>query len=118
MKNENNPVGGLVISEEVIAKISSTAALEIPGVAELKAKPANVGEVIAQGGHKGIRVRTSDGVIRVDVYLTLKLGAKIREVSEGVQRSVKDNVQNMTGRVVDSVNVHIEDIDLSANTPE
>ncbi|MDR1892430.1 MAG: Asp23/Gls24 family envelope stress response protein [Oscillospiraceae bacterium] len=118
MKNENNPVGGLVISEEVIAQIASTAALEIPGVQGLKAKPANVGEVISLDSHKGIRVRTSEDVIRVDVYLTLKLGAKIREVSEGVQRSVKENVQNMTGRVVDSVNVHIEDIDLSAGTPE
>ena len=113
MKNENNPVGGLIISEEVIAKIASAAALEIPGVAELKAKPSNVGEVISQSGHKGVRVHTSDGVIRVDIYLTLNLGAKIREVSDSVQRSVKENVQNMTGRVVDSVNVHVEDIDLA-----
>ena len=115
MSNDKNPVGGLVISEEVIAKIAAAAALDIEGVAGLTARLSDIQGLIGKDdAAKAVRVLSSDHEIKIELYLSFKLGARIREVSDLVQRAVKDNVQNMTGRVVDTVNIHVADIDLES----
>lgn len=54
----------------------------------------------------------------IDISLRLAPGARIPEVSQAVQMGVKNAVQGMTGRVVNKVNVTIQDIDLSEETPK
>ena len=111
--NNNSSTGGLVISEEVIAKIATMAVLDVEGVAGMVAKPADIkGLMKKDHAAKSVRVAASDTEVKIDLYISLKLGARIREVCDAVMHSVKENVQNMTGKVVDAVNVHIEDIDL------
>ena len=116
-KTEN--VGGLIISEEVIASIAQNAALDIEGVAELAPQPVNIGSIFRKGeASKSIKVRSTDSDIIIDVYIVLKYGMKIPVVSEAVQRNIKEAVQNMTGRVVTNVNVHVMDIALDKESDE
>ena len=49
----------------------------------------------------------NDDVAVIDVYVNLKYGAKIPIVSENIQKSVKNAVQNMTGIVVAKVNIFV-----------
>lgn len=46
----------------------------------------------------------------VDVYLNLRLGARIPDVAGEVQHSVKVAVQSMTGKPVTKVNIHVAGI--------
>lgn len=111
--NRNEKLGGLIISEEVIASIARNAALDIDGVAGLAAQPMRINSVFRKDeALKSIRVSSTESDMSLDVYLVLKAGVKIPTVSEEVQKSVKEAVQNMTGRVVNKVNIHVMDIQL------
>ena len=109
--NENN-AGGLVISEDVIAKIASTAALETEGVAALVS--VNIQNLfhVRKGTAKAVSVSLRDAEAMIDIFLSLKMGFRIAETCEAVQQCVKTEVQNMTGLIVTKVNVHVENIEI------
>ena len=107
-------VSDLVISDEVIAKIASVAAKEVPGVVDVVAAPADIQGIIRKARSvPAVKVTHLGGTMALDISLRLSLGAKIQEVTPAVQTGVKEAVQNMTGRVVSKVNVTIQDLDLS-----
>ena len=109
-----NKVGGLVISEEVISKIATTAALEIDGVVDMVSKLATIKDVFKkQRALKPVRVKVNDNQLIIDLYISLKSGYRITDICEAVQNNVKQEIQNMTHNAVAKVNVFVEDIDLS-----
>lgn len=113
MKNPKG-VGGLIITEEVLSKMSSTAAMEVSGVAGMAFQPAGKTGILSKVvPPKAVRVSTKDGEIAIDVYIAVKRDVRITDVAEAVQKNVKETVQNMTGSAVAKVNVHVADIELS-----
>lgn len=108
----NKNIAGVVISEDVIAKMVGVAALEIDGVAAVVPKPADIKGVFRDKSSQAVHVRFADNEIYIDAYLKLKSGAKIISVCEAVQENVKSQIQNMTGRAVAKVNVFVVDVDL------
>ena len=59
---------------------------------------------------KAVKVVNNESETVVDVYVNLRIDAKIQEVGSAVQRSVKTAVQSMTGKPVTKVNVHVAGI--------
>ncbi len=103
----------LKINEDVVAKMASVAATEVEGVHALSTKVANIKDVARIG--KGVKASVaSDGEITLDVYISVKDGANIKDVAARVQQNVKEKVQNMTGSAVGHVNVHIADVEFAA----
>ena len=101
--------GSCIISEDVIATIAGTAASEIPGVAGMAKRPADLRGIVAGGAApKSVRVINNEHETVLDVYVNLKQGAKIQETAALIQQSVKTAVQSMTGKPVTRVNVHVE----------
>lgn len=117
MGNNNEKIGqnsSLKISEEVISSIAANAALEIDGVAGLSNKVADVkGALKGKNFMKAVKVIKLDNEIVIDIYISLAEGAKIQTVVPTVQKAVKNEVQNMTGKVVGSVNVNVADLAVS-----
>lgn len=111
-KNENKPAtGSLRISQDVIATIASYAVTEIDGVASLAVFSGNMtGWLLKKQTSKPVVVDLNDDVATIDINVVLKYGAKIPEVSQAIQRSVKESVQNMTGITVTKVNINISGI--------
>ena len=110
---------GLKINEDVLAKMASLAAAEVPGVHALSTKVVSL-KVVASGGlGKGVKASVaSDGEITLDIHISVKQSANVKEVAEQVQKNVKEKVQNMTGSAVSRVNVHVADVELeSAEAP-
>lgn len=108
-QNEYAGSGNLKISEDVIAAIAGTATSEIKGVAGLSPRPVTDvrGLIPKKGIGKSIKLAIKDGEAVIDVFVDIKIGAKIPETAEQVQTKVKDAVQNMTGITVNKVNVHV-----------
>ncbi|MBE6779290.1 MAG: Asp23/Gls24 family envelope stress response protein [Ruminococcaceae bacterium] len=101
--------GTCIISGDVIASIAATAASEVPGVASLASRPADLrGIVSTTQSNKSVRVMNTENETVLDVYVDLQTGAKIQETASQIQQSVKIAVQSMTGKPVTRVNVHIE----------
>ena len=100
--------GAVSISDDVLAVIAGTAALEADGVAGLLGYyHGNKQKAVRKQMSKGISVQVKDGFVKANLSITAKFGAKLHEVAKDVQKRVKLEVENMTGLVLDEVNVTV-----------
>ena len=106
-KTRKTSEGSCIISEDVIASIASTAALEVEGVAGMAQRPTDLRSIISTVGGKSVRVTNTDNITVLDVYINLMNGAHIQNTAAKVQHDVKVAVQSMTGKPVNKVNIHI-----------
>ncbi len=101
------------ISDEVIAAIASTAATQVQGVSAMSGNiVGSIGGAILGRKHvaKGVRVFSGEKDVVLDLYLSVKYGARIPEVAYKVQESVKRSVEGMTELKVTQVNIHIQGV--------
>lgn len=107
--------GKTTVSPEVLTTIASLAALEVPGVSRLAPVSGGVNRLFRRGISDGVRIEAKDNTTYIDLFLILKDGVNIREVSRNVQANVARSVHEMVGMDVGEVNVHIEDIDFEGD---
>ncbi|MGK3200201.1 Asp23/Gls24 family envelope stress response protein [Amycolatopsis sp. MEPSY49] len=111
-----------VIADPVIAGVAARAAITTPGVVRLE--PGLRGLVTAwtraarqrwkgldPAPADGVRVRTTDGRVSVEVDLVTSAADQAAAVGRAVQRSVGRFVTEQTGLAVDGVSVSIMDIE-------
>lgn len=110
-----NTQGKTTVSPEVLITIASLAALEVPGVSRLAPVSGGVNRLFRRGVSDGVRIEARDNAAFVDLFLILKDGVNIREVSRNVQANVARSIHEMVGMEVGEVNVHIEDIDFEGD---
>ena len=110
MNTKRNEEQSVVLSEDVVAKIVSVAAMDVDGVCGMAPAP-DMKLMLKSGDARSVRVKTVDDALVIDVYVKLKMGVKITSVCERIQQSVKSSVQNMTNSVVHQVNVYVADMD-------
>ena len=106
----NNYYGNISISDKAIRVVAGFAVLDCYGVVDLVSRTLRDGakELFNKESYsKGIKVRNLDNRIFIDVYCIMKYGVSISAVSESLKKSVKYSVENFTGMIVDSVNVHV-----------
>ena len=105
-------VGQIQIADEVIATIAGTAALEVEGVADLSGHFASdVAEMLNKRNFsKGVKITVNEGVVTVDMNITVKFGYKIQDVSANVQARVKEAIETMTGLGFGAANVFVSGI--------
>ena len=110
-----NTQGKTTVSPEVLITIASLAALEVPGVSRLAPVSGGVNRLFRRGTSDGVRIEAKDNTVFADLFLILKDGVNIREVSRNVQSNVARSIQEMVGMEIGEVNVHIEDIDFEGD---
>lgn len=108
--------GKIEIYDDVVKTIAGLAASKVEGICGLKGGLIK-GAVQAVTGQKnygaGVEVgRDSAASFTIDLHVIIDYGAKINEVAGKVQKSVKEQVEELTGRPVGAVNVHVADIRL------
>ena len=69
-----------------------------------------MGNFLGKKGAQGIKVDISGKEIMLDVYITVDYGTKIPDIAWEIQDRVKKELENMTGMIVTTVNVHIQGI--------
>ncbi|MBN8582269.1 MAG: Asp23/Gls24 family envelope stress response protein [Anaerolineae bacterium] len=111
----DNLQGKTTVSPEVLITIASLAALEVPGVSRLAPVSGGVNRFFRRGTSDGVRIEAKDNTVYTDLFLILKDGVNIREVSRNVQSNVARAIQEMVGMEVGEINVHIEDIDFEGD---
>ncbi|MBQ7444945.1 MAG: Asp23/Gls24 family envelope stress response protein [Clostridia bacterium] len=105
----------VIITDEVVAIVAGQAALDTDFVASMSSTVAgNIAESLGlKNPTKGVTVRTDDGKVILDLYVVVRYGSRISDVAWNIQENVKKEVENMTGAVVDAVNIHITGVDFS-----
>lgn len=106
----NNSYGKIFISDDAIAAVAASAALECYGVVDLVPKKfsdytSDLFKKHALGA--GVKVLTNANRIMIDLYVNLKYGVSISAVADSLKKAVKYRVEEFSGMIVDTVNVNV-----------
>ena len=118
IKSEND---GIQISSDVVAVIAGVAVSEVQGVAGMAGGFAGgISEVFSGKKNlaKGIKADINDGKAKLDVNIIVEYGSRIPDVAFEIQNRVKKAVENMTGLVVEEVNVHVQGVNTDTEVSE
>lgn len=110
--NANENTGNVVISDEVVSVISAIAAKSVEGVNGMQSGiTGGIVEFLGKKNpSKGVKVSINNGVVDIDLSISVKYGTKIQDVAWEIQGKVKTEVESMTGFTVNSVNVSVDGI--------
>jgi uncharacterized alkaline shock family protein YloU len=110
---KTNPLGEMVIADEVIATLAGVSAIECYGIVGMASKRATDGIVELLGREnlsKGVKVYTQDDEIVIDLFIIVEYGISISAVAKNIIETVKYNVENLTGMNVKKINVMVEGV--------
>ncbi|MCF0142147.1 MAG: Asp23/Gls24 family envelope stress response protein [Parasporobacterium sp.] len=109
---EEEGIGSVKVTDEVIAIIAGLAATEVEGVDSMAGNITN--EIVSKLGWKnlsaGVRISCIDGNVSVFLSLVMKMGYNIPKVSKEVQEKVKSAIENMTELKVLTVDIRIANV--------
>jgi len=112
--------GSINISEDVVAVIAASAAIEVEGVHGLFfAHGKELSNMLSKKGvSRGVRLGIDGEIITIDVYIMVEMGFSVSEVGGEVQKAVISAVEAAAGVAVSAVNIHICGVSLkSKNKP-
>lgn len=106
-----NAYGDITITDKAIASVTCACAEECYGVVKLVNRDIfeSIRELLNKSYRfaRGVKVRANQNRIVIDIYVIFKYGVSIEAVARSLKDTVKYNVEDFTGMIVDSVNVHV-----------
>ena len=117
MPEQERTLGRIEVSLTAIASIVNEAVLTCYGVVGTAAKDLTTGiaNLLSRDSKRGIEVRVKDGQVSVDVYVIIEYGTRITTVAQNIQSVVHYTVEKALGVPVAAVNVHVQDMRVSAD---
>ena len=113
MQNEN--LGTIKISDDVITVCAAKAVMSIPGVHELTGgftDSLSKNILGIEPGGKGIRLSRDDNRLILDIYVIVEYKVKIPQLAWEIQGSVKREIESITDLSVKEVNIHVQGVSL------
>ena len=109
---DSNSLGDIKINHSVVASIVRLAALENGGVFAVAGSfVEGIADMFSKKEEKGVRVTESEqGNYVIEIRLILNYGVELAKCAYDVQIAVKDRVENMTGKMVERVDVVIDGV--------
>ena len=104
-------LGRVTIAPNVLVTIVHKTAASVPGVAKLCDGVPGVKRLL--GLHtvgRGIEVSLEDDLVSVEIYLVAKRNVDLLQMGRLLQSEITRAIEDIVGKPVRSVNVHIEDI--------
>lgn len=112
--DEDNGIGSIQISNNVIATIVKKYTLEIEGVTRFAPQGlvGDIADMLSKRSYdRNIAIELGDGEATITLTLVMMFGVNIVEVSQKVQAVIIDKVQSMTGIKVKKVNVFVKELE-------
>lgn len=110
----SNDYGKIDISNEVIASVVGSKAVEsygIVGMASRQQVRDGIAEILGHENYaKGIKVTENNGVVDIDMYIIVSYGVKISEVANNVQSTVKYTLEKSLNVSVNSINIYVQGV--------
>ncbi|MCR8845271.1 Asp23/Gls24 family envelope stress response protein [Paenibacillus sp. SC116] len=107
-------LGKVNISNEVVAVIAGSAAMEVyglVGMASRKQLKDGIAELLGRENlSRGVEVRREHNHVHIDLYIVVSYGTKISEVAHNIQLKVKYVLNEVVGLQVDQVNIFVQDV--------
>ncbi|MBX6394828.1 MAG: Asp23/Gls24 family envelope stress response protein [Alicyclobacillaceae bacterium] len=113
-KELQTPIGKILISEEVIATVAGSAAMECYGLVGMasrrQVKDSLTGLFGRDNPGRGVEVHIRDDQTIIDLHIIVSYGMKISEVAHNVMQRVRYTLQNTLGITPDRVNVFVQGV--------
>ncbi|RYL92350.1 Asp23/Gls24 family envelope stress response protein [Sporolactobacillus sp. THM7-4] len=109
VEDQQQDLGKIEISPEVIEVIAGLAAIEVVGVSGMHGNFATgvVEKLSGKNYRKGVKVDLTDEGIVIDVQLSMNYGVSIPEVAEKVQENIAQTLKRMTALDIHEINLHV-----------
>ncbi|EJY94624.1 Asp23/Gls24 family envelope stress response protein [Staphylococcus arlettae] len=109
-----NDYGNINISNEVIANVVGSKAVECYGIVGMASRQQvrdGIAEILGHENYaKGIVVKENLGEIVVDMYIITSYGVKISEVASNVQSTVKYTLEQTLKIKVKAINIYVQGV--------
>ncbi len=107
-------LGAIRIADNVVAIIAGLASAEVEGVASMSGGiTGGIAEALGRKNlSRGVKVEVGQEEAIITLYLIVKYGTRIAEVSKAVQKNVKEKIEEMTGLNVKEVIINVQGIEL------
>ncbi len=107
-------LGQVAIADDAIAQIVGLTAAECYGVVGTTA-PRRIGRLLARDRTtRGIEIAGGEDGLSIALHVVVAHGLNLAEVASTVRNRVAYEVERMTGLPIAAVQVHIEDVKVSA----
>lgn len=111
----SNAYGRITVTDEVVASIASRLAMDCYGVTQLVPRKltdtlADIFKHTSEG--RGVRIVSKGDRVYIDLYVIFKMGTSLNAVADSLKSSIKYGVENFTGMIVETVNIHIMGVSL------
>lgn len=110
----SNEYGKIDISNEVIASVVGSKAVESYGIVDMASRQQvrdGIAEILGHENYaKGIVVHENNGILDVDMYIIVSYGVKISEVANNVQSTVKYTLEQALNVKVNSINIFVQGV--------
>jgi uncharacterized alkaline shock family protein YloU len=115
MTNETNALGSIFITHQAIAKVASQTVLLSYGVVGLAAKnfAEGIAHVLTKDPTLGVDVHFNGKEIKIDLYIIIEYGTRIKSVASSVSDNVRFQVEKVIGLPVKEVNIHVRGLRIS-----
>ena len=108
------PQDTITIAPSVLITVARQAAIDVKGIARMGTIPIDVTHLLKGNPMgSGVVLELESNQVSLELYLIVKPGVNMRDISREVQRSVTRSIQELVGMEVLKVNVHIEDVDFT-----
>jgi len=113
---EEERMGTVRISPQVLATIARLTTLSVPGVARMyRDISADVNRFFkGKVASDGVRIEVSDGAVAVEIFVVAKSRTNLYELGRRIQNDVSRAITEMVGMPVISVDVHVEEIEVTS----
>ena len=109
-----NEFGQIDISNDVIAQVAGSAAIECYGIVGMASKHQirdGLTDILRKENFaKGVIIRQEADDLHIDMYIIVSYGTKISEIAYQVQSKVKYTVNKTLGMSVKSVNIFVQGV--------
>lgn len=117
-----NEFGSIGISEDVIATLAGSTAVESYGIVGMASKSQvrdGVSELLGiENYSRGVVVELKDDQLTIDLFIIVGYGVKISEVASNIQSAVKYKLENTLGLKISAVNIHVQGVRIINNESE
>ena len=107
-------VSKLSIADKVVAKISRIAVNRVDGILDMKASffdsVSSVFQSSTEQDTSGVDVEVGEKEAKVNMQIILEYGKSAPRIYEQIKKVVRENVKEMTGLNVITVNVDVVDV--------
>jgi uncharacterized alkaline shock family protein YloU len=110
---QQQDLGRIEVSRQVIASIAGHAANECYGIVGMAARGLRDGiaeRLQRENLHRGVEVRVDEEGIDIGLYVVVEYGVRIVEVGRSLQDAVRYQCEKTLGIKVKSVNVNVQGI--------